>query len=262
MCPGSFLPHPSTGTAPQQDSAASQPGCCVDTSPGTRAQPAAWGCSEGGNRAGCRPCREELSPGVPRPLPSTDCTDTNFILQVLEAQKRGPPAAPPPCTAVGKGLTRPCPWQCLHAGGGAVLGTPQPPGLCPLGRVPAPAGDAAVAWLPGWVVPCSKPLCWGGLSSLRADPASILAPVKPVQEPPRDGDCPLGFPHPAGLQLSSHRGLWGHSGDHRDRARDSDRRQGRGWRGRLQGSAGLRTAWPRWGHTAAGARWTGRSWPL
>lgn len=30
----------------------------------------------------------------------------------------------------------------------------------------------------------------------------------------------------------------------------------------LWGSTGLRAARPRWGRTAAGARWTGRSWHL
>lgn len=144
-----FLPHPSTGIAPRQDSAASQPGCCVDTIPGTRAHPMALGhlgLQQGRKLGWTLTLQGGTSPrGFHGPFPSTDCTDTNFILQVLKAQNAAPPRPHPPAPAVGKGLTRPCPWQCLQVGGFGVLGTPQPPGLCPLGRVP-----------------CSKPRCWGG----------------------------------------------------------------------------------------------------
>lgn len=199
------------------------------------------------------PAGRNFPRGFHGPFPSTDCTDTNFILQVLKAQKRGPHWC-------GEGADPAMPVAVSSCRGRGGFGTPQPPGLCPLGRVPAPAGDAAVA--------CG---CQAGLSPAPSPGAGRDCPHSGLTLPPtsqasagapRDGGCPLGSPHPAGLQLSSHRGLWGHSGDRRDRARDSDRRQGRGWRGRLQGSAGLRTAWPRWGRTAAGARWTGRSWPL
>lgn len=96
--------------------------------------------------------------GFHGPFPSTDCTDTNFILQVLKAQKRGPHWC-------GEGADPAMPVAVSSCRGRGGFGTPKPPGLCPLGRVPAPAGDAAVA--------CG---CQAGLS--------------PAPSPGAGGDCP------------------------------------------------------------------------
>lgn len=75
---------------------------------------------------------------------------------------------------------------------GGVWGSGDPPTTGSLSPGPCPLLQAPV-------------LGRGGLSSLRADPASILPPVKPVQEPPGMGTVPwaaltqLGFSsHPTG----------------------------------------------------------------
>lgn len=65
MCPGHSCPIP----APPQDPAASQDVWTHPLEHKLIPWPwLAWGCSEGGNWAGSRLCREELSPEVPCPL--------------------------------------------------------------------------------------------------------------------------------------------------------------------------------------------------
>lgn len=79
------------------------------------------------------------------------------------------------------------------------------------------------------------------------------------------------IPASSRLQLSPHAGLRGHSGGDCETGQVTVavaicRVRGRcgavGGRGGLRGSVGLRAERHRWGHTAAGARWTGRSWHL
>lgn len=87
--------------------------------------------------------------GFHGPFPSTDCTDTNFILQVLKAQKCGSPAAPPPCTGRGEGADPAMPVAVSSCGG--VWGSGDPPttgslspGPCPLLQAPVLGGGTVL----------------------------------------------------------------------------------------------------------------------
>lgn len=153
------------------------------------------------------PAGRNFPRGFRVPFPSTDCTDTNFILQVLKTRSTAPPpAAPPPALAVGRGLTQPCLWWCFHVGLGA--GDPPTtgalsPGLCPH------------VWPPGWAVPLPQTPVLEGTALTQGRPC-LHPPTSKTSAgaPPAVGSVPWAplTPISAGLQLSSHEGLWGTAG--------------------------------------------------
>lgn len=220
-------------------------------------------------------CREKLPLDIDGPFPTAGCTDTNFILQVLKDQKRIPSPHPPPvCRLWGCGEEAGlAPWPCVHAWG--CWRAPKPPGHWPLGHVPMPTGDAAVALSPAFPTglgcpPAPSPWCRGNCPHWGSC-CLILPPVKPVQEPLAMGTRLPIIPALSRLQLSPRAGLWGHSGGDREAGQVTVAVaicRVRGWRGAVggrgepQGAVGLRAERHRSGRTAAGARWTGRSWHL
>lgn len=210
-----FLPHSSTSTAPGQDSAASQD---VWTLP-LEQEPIPWPGAAGRDGTGLDPEPAGLNfpQGLRVPFPSTDCTDTNFILQVLKPRSLAQPPCSPPC---GEGAEPALPMVGSPCGAGC-WGPPATGALSP--HLSHPAG---LSLLPAPVL--------GALSSLRAHPASTFPPVKPVQDPQGWGLSPRP-PHPNTSQAPSPipQGLRGHSGDW---ARDSDHQQGGGWQGGLWGA--------------------------
>lgn len=186
------------------------------------------------------------------PFPSTDCTDTNFILQILKTRSRAPPAAPTPALPVAVSSCGAGFWGPRgHRGFVPWAVSPRLPEMQRwLGHQPVP---------PGWAVPAAIPGAGG-------DSPGSGQPLPPSSHQSKQCRSPAGMgtvPSPRyqpGSSSHPTRGCGGTAGT--AGTGDSGRLQGRGWRGELWGSAGLRTAWARWGHTAAGARWTGRSWPL
>lgn len=99
-------PSPIPAPTPQRFPALEQtqdPGCCSLLAE-TRAHPCGVGLQQGGDWAGSEPCGEPFPLSTNDPHPTADCTDTNFILQVLKDQKRPPPPHRPHlCSSHGEG---------------------------------------------------------------------------------------------------------------------------------------------------------------